>query len=115
MTQPEGRKTIYPTKKDLWIIGLLWAGVITMLVGAWNLWLVPESLLFCLGMSILLLASAAFVLWVLYGTNYTLTDRDHLGQTSPMEADFRTSIARLLDGLSLHTITVGRRAAAVAR
>jgi hypothetical protein len=54
-----------------------------MLAGVWNLWLVPEALLFRLGMSILLFAAAAFVLWVLYGTNYTLRDRDLFVRSGP--------------------------------
>ena len=54
-----------------------------MLVGVWKLWLAPESLLFRLAMSILLFASAAFVLRVLYRTNYTLTDHDLLVRSGP--------------------------------
>ena len=67
-------KKSYATKKDGWLVALLWAAVLVMLGAAWNLWNAPLPFAFRLFMSVLLALSAAFVLWVLYGTRYTLTD-----------------------------------------
>lgn len=79
----KGAGTIYPTKRDAWLVALLWVAVIALLTATWNLWRAPGSMTFRLIMSALLVASAAFVLWVLYGTRYMLTDYDLIVRSGP--------------------------------
>jgi hypothetical protein len=76
-------KRVYESKRDGWIVVLLWAAVIVMLIGAGNLWGARLSLAFRLLMSLLLILFTAFVLWVLYGTRYTLTDKALIVQSGP--------------------------------
>ncbi len=64
----------FPSKRDWWIVGLIWFGVIVSVMGGLVPMVVGEAsgielvLMVCLvlGMDILML-------WVLYGTGYTLT------------------------------------------
>lgn len=76
-------KRVYESKRDGWIVVLLWAAVIAMLIGAGNLWGARLPLAFRLLMPLLLTLVAAFVLWVLYGTRYTLTDTTLIVQSGP--------------------------------
>ena len=64
----------FPSKRDWWIVGLIWLGVMVSLVGgimplvvagaSWSEGLLVVSLL--VGMD-------SLMLWVLYGTGYTIT------------------------------------------
>ncbi len=65
------------------LLSLLWAAVTVMLIGAGNLWVTPLPFTFRLLISLLLTLVAAFVLWVLYGTRYTLTDKALTVQSGP--------------------------------
>jgi len=76
-------KHVYESKKDGWIVVVLWAAVIVMLIAACDIWVARVPLAFRLLMSILLSLVAAFVLWVLYGTRYTLTDTTLIVQSGP--------------------------------
>lgn len=80
-----GLKAVYPTKRDLWLVILLWIAVGAMLLAAGKSWLTPASLASRVGMSIILISATAFVLWVLYATHYTLTDRDLLVRSGPFQ------------------------------
>lgn len=76
-------KQVYPSKRDGWIVILLWAGVAVMLFAAGNLWRAPAPFAFRLLMAVLLIFMAVFVLWVLYGTHYTLTETTLIVQSGP--------------------------------
>ena len=76
-------KRVYQSKRDGWIVVLLWTAVIVMLVTAGNVWVARVPLAFRLLLSILMTLMAAFVLWVLYGTRYTLTDKTLTVQSGP--------------------------------
>lgn len=76
-------KRVYETKKDGWIVVLLWATSIFMLIAAGSLWEGRAPFSFRLLMCVLLLLMAAFVLWVLYGTRYTLTDSALIVRSGP--------------------------------
>lgn len=91
---PSPKPLIYPSKRDTWLTLLLWAAVLTMLVGATTLWEAPLPLAHRLGFALLLLASSVFVLWILYGTYYTLTACDLIIRSGP----FRWTVP-------LHSIT----------
>ena len=69
-----GQDLYFPSKRDWWIVGLIWLGVMVSLVGgimplvvagaSWSEGLLVVSLL--VGMD-------SLMLWVLYGTGYTIT------------------------------------------
>ncbi|MGA2331194.1 MAG: PH domain-containing protein [Syntrophales bacterium] len=76
-------RQVYPSKRDGWIVILLWAIVAVMLFAAGNLWRAPAPFAFRLPISVLLILLAAFVLWTLYGTRYTLTESTLIIQSGP--------------------------------
>ena len=76
-------KSIYKSKRDGWIVVLLWAAVIVMLIAAGNIWVARVPLLLRLLVSVLMPLMSAFVLWVLYGTRYTITDKTLIIQSGP--------------------------------
>ena len=76
-------KLVYESKRDGWIAVLLWAAVVAMLVTAGNIWVARVPFVFRLLMSVLMILISAFVLWVLYGTRYTLTDKTLTVQSGP--------------------------------
>jgi len=54
-----------------------------MLIAAGNIWVAPVPLLLRLLVSVLMTLMSAFVLWVLYGTRYTITDKTLIIQSGP--------------------------------
>jgi hypothetical protein len=76
-------KQVYPSKRDGWIVVLLWAGAAIMLFVGVNLWRAPAPFALRLLISVLLILVAAFVLWTLYGTRYTLTESTLIVQSGP--------------------------------
>ena len=76
-------KHVYESKRDGWIVVLLWAAVIVMLIAAGDIWVAHVPFAFRLLVSVLLTLVAAFVLWVLYGTRYTLTETTLIIQSGP--------------------------------
>jgi hypothetical protein len=62
---------------------MLWVAVIVMLVAVGNIWVARAPFVFRLLMAVLLILMAVFVLWVLYGTRYTLTDSILRVQSGP--------------------------------
>ena len=70
----QSQNPYFPSKRDWWIVGLIWLGVVVSVVGgivplviggaSWTEMLLVASLL--VGMDVLML-------WVLYGTGYTIT------------------------------------------
>ena len=64
----------FPSKRDWWIVGLIWLGIIVSVVGG----LVPmvlgeASWTEMTMMASLVLGMDSLMLWVLYGTGYTVT------------------------------------------
>jgi len=82
-------QSVYPSRRDAWIELLIWIGVGATAVAALEVWRAPETLetkLVAAGFS---LAAAALMLWLLYGTRYTLTDERLVIRSGP----FRWRIA----------------------
>lgn len=77
------RATVYPSKRDAWIVVLLWVTVLVMLVAAGAVWKEPAPLAIRLALGALFIGVAGFVLWLLYGTRYTLTDALLLIRSGP--------------------------------
>jgi membrane protein YdbS with pleckstrin-like domain len=76
-------KQIYESKRDGWLVVMLWVAAILMLVAAGNIWVARAPFAFRLLMAVLLILMAFFVLWVLYGTRYTLTESTLRVQSGP--------------------------------
>lgn len=66
------QRALYPSKRDLWIVGLLWFGAAVCLWGVVILWSYPVAVWMRWGLSALLLAEVVFLFWLLYGTYYVL-------------------------------------------
>jgi len=77
-------RQVYSSKRDGWIAILLWVAVAVILFAAGNLWMAPVPFAFRLLISVLLIAVAAFILWTLYGTYYTLTEKTLIVQSGPL-------------------------------
>ena len=73
----QGGSVVYPSKRDWWLVLLLWASVIGMVAAAITLWFEPAPPGLRIGLSAVLAATAAFVPWILYSTRYSF-ERDAL-------------------------------------
>lgn len=80
--------TTYVSKRDLWIMILLWSGALGMTGAAFALIDAPAPPLVRVGLSALALLCAAFVVWLPYSTYYVLSDRDLSIRCGP----FRTRV-----------------------
>jgi len=76
-------KRVYPSKRDGWLVVLLWAAVAAMLFAAGRLWESPLPFAFRALISVLLVMLSVFILWTLYGTRYTLTEHTLIIQSGP--------------------------------
>ncbi len=70
-------RTGFPSKRDAWLVLFIWAGAILAVVGAVAQFDSRAPLLVRALLLVVLLAAAAFMLWVLYGTAYAV-GRDEL-------------------------------------
>lgn len=75
----------FESKRDAWIVVLIWAGALMSAYAALDQIDSPVSVLFA--------AAAAFMLWVLYGIRYTLTDERLLVRCGPFR--FRVPLAEI--------------------
>ena len=73
----QGSSVVYPSKRDWWLVLLLWVSVIGMVAAAIALWVEPAPVGLRAGLSAVLSVSAIFVLWILYSTRYSF-ERDAL-------------------------------------
>ncbi|NTW17452.1 MAG: PH domain-containing protein [Syntrophaceae bacterium] len=76
-------KQVYESKRDGWLVVMLWVAVIVMLIAAGNLWAARAPFAFRALIVVLLILMVVFVLWVLYGTRYTLTESTLRIQSGP--------------------------------
>jgi membrane protein YdbS with pleckstrin-like domain len=67
----------YVSKRDWWLVLLLWTSAIGMGVAAVAVWVEPGPLGLRIGLTALLAVSAVFAVWVLYSTRYSF-ERDVL-------------------------------------
>ena len=85
--------TVFESKRDTWIVALIWAGALGSAYAGFQQFDTTAPLLPRLGMLILLVAVAGFMLWVLYGTDYTLTDESLLIRCGPFR--YRVPLAEI--------------------
>ena len=75
-TKKDGFGRIYFTsKRDSWLAIVLWVGALSCVAGGVYIILAAGSTMFSVGLLIILLGTAFLILWILYGTNYTLFDQ----------------------------------------
>ncbi len=75
----------FPSKRDWWIVGLIWLGVVVSVVGG----IVPLILTGAAWSKMVLVGSVlvltdSLMLWVLYGTGYTLTQEQLVIRCGPI-------------------------------
>ena len=83
MSSFEGPASEYPSKRDAWLVAVLWIASAVMLFAAFEVWGSAEPFPFRLAYAVGMVALALFVVWLLYSTGYTLTDRDLLARAGP--------------------------------
>lgn len=66
--QPE-----YPSKRDFWIVALIWIGAAMMVFAAFDQFTSAAPLVLRATMLGVFLGAAAFMLWILYSCNYVLS------------------------------------------
>lgn len=73
----------YPSKRDLWLVVVLWLSIATMLFGAWVVWQAPGTALFRVGLTAVFALFAGFMIWILHGTRYELRDEALVIRSGP--------------------------------
>ncbi len=74
---------VFISKRDSWIVAIIWAGALLSVVGGVAQLSSTASLALRFALLTLLVSAAAFMLWVLYSTYYTLTDEHLLIRCGP--------------------------------
>ena len=75
--------TVFQSKRDAWIVALIWAGALLSVFGALTQFTGTEPFLLRVVILIFLGSAAAFMLWVLYSIDYTLTGKNLLIRCGP--------------------------------
>jgi hypothetical protein len=84
---------VFESKRDWWIVALIWFGVVLSALGALVMLIGPASFLFRALMLVVLIGAAGFSLWVFYRTDYTLTDETLLIRCGPFH--YRVPLAEI--------------------
>ncbi len=84
---------MFKSKRDAWIVALIWAGALLSVVGALAQFTSTAPFLTRAAMLVFLGSAAAFMLWVLYGIDYTLTDENLLIRCGPFR--YRIPLAEI--------------------
>jgi len=87
---------VYPSKRDAWLVAVLWGGVVAVLGSVFTLWSNPEPLASRVVMTVLLGAVAVLILWITYGTQYTLTAHELLIRSGPFR--WRIALREIIEG-----------------
>src|ERR1041385_2036183 len=82
-------QSVYPSKRDAWLVAVLWGGVVAVLGSVFMLWSTTEPLTSRVVMTVLFGAVAVLILWITYGTHYIFTTHELLIRSGP----FRWRIA----------------------
>ena len=78
--------TVFESKRDAWLVVMLWAGALVTAYAAFAQLESEASLIVRAAMLVGLVAAAGFMLWVLYGTNYTLAGDTLLIRCGPFRS-----------------------------
>ena len=75
--------TMFKSKRDTWIVVLIWAGALIAIFGAVEQFSTDAPLLPRAGMLVLLGSAAAVMIWILYSTDYTISEQTLLIRCGP--------------------------------
>lgn len=70
---PFGSST-FQSKRDVWIVALIWLGAMIAIFAGFDQFSSEASLWLRVPMLVVLVALAGLMLWILYGTNYSFTE-----------------------------------------
>jgi len=76
---------VYPSKKDTWLVVVIWAGAIVFLASSVVTVLLPLSFKLRLGILLLFIGLVFFVIWVLYSTFYVLANSSLIVRCGPFK------------------------------
>ena len=85
--------TVFKSKRDAWIVVVIWAGALLSAAGGLAQLSSDAPLPLRLGLLLLLIAAAAFMLWTLYSTSYALADKQLLIRCGPFK--FQVPLAEI--------------------
>ena len=105
----------FPSKRDAWLVVLLWLTAVGEGVIALVLWLAPKvPATVCAGVTALNVLVIGFVLWTLYGTDYTVEGALLVVRSGPFRwevpLDAITSVVPSTNPLSAPALSLGRLA-----
>ena len=75
--------TVFPSKRDAWLVVTLWLGAVAMLVGAVAVLVAPGAGAIGAAVAAFFVANAGFMLWVLYGTRYEFGTAELVARCGP--------------------------------
>jgi hypothetical protein len=84
----------FPSRRDLWIVIVIWFSIAMLLVGARVMLGAPGHLIVRIGIAALMLAMGGFSLWVTYGTGYTVTAKELHVRSGPFR--YRVPLADIV-------------------
>lgn len=76
-------KKVYPSKRDGWLVAVIWLSLVVMVASAIGVMTTPDPPSVRLGVSVLMLALAAFTLWIYGSTHYTLAGAELIIRCGP--------------------------------
>lgn len=82
--EEETAATYYPSKRDAWIVAVLWVALAAMAFGFATVMTAPGPPLVRLGTGAALLAAAGLCIWIMNSTGYTLTEKELLIRSGPL-------------------------------
>ena len=83
----------FPSKRDGWIVAVIWSSIFVQLLATRLMFSAPGPLAFRIAFVAILVAPAAFMLWVTYGTGYTVSATEIHARCGPFH--YRIPLATL--------------------
>lgn len=91
MIPSETPPAAFSSKRDAWLVALIWVGAAVAVTAGFALFNSQAPLAIRVVLPLVLLGGALFMLWILYGTNYVIRGQDLLIRNGP----FRTTVPLL--------------------
>lgn len=85
MSPLEAPPAVYESKRDLWLVLVIWGSNIVILAAAARVWQTDEPLAFRLVFGLFMVAVTFFALWLLYGIRYLLTNENLVAVCGPFK------------------------------
>jgi len=88
-----GKPVIFTSKRDAWIVILIWVGALAIAFGGIATLATVGTALAKLALAALYFAAAAFMFWVLYAISYAVDDEELLIRCGPFR--YRVPLAQI--------------------